>query len=222
MGLRVSQKLRSYSRPSLRIVRASPCVPVRSLTCSGPFRRSGVRSSHGRAGRRPRPRWRTSSGRGRRESTCCCDRAWSCRRSRVCSTTPGSSSPVHPHVVVHVAGMDHLIHRRVPVLVVRLGTLQLLSGVGVLPIVVSMFLEGHLCPIGKARIRIVVRGTQNAPRLAAEGVLVSWISIPTRLRSRSGARLSLCSSAGPWGPVHRRTRVPGGRRRRRSVPRCGA
>src|SRR5919107_141084 len=30
-------------------------------------------------------------------------------------------SPVHPHVVVHVAGMDHLSHRRVPILVVGLG-----------------------------------------------------------------------------------------------------
>jgi hypothetical protein len=36
---------------------------------------------------------------------------------------------------VHIAGVAHLIHRRVSVLVVRLGVLELLAGVDVLALV---------------------------------------------------------------------------------------
>ena len=66
--------------------------------------------------------------------------------------------PVHPHVVVHVDGVEQLFHRRVPVRVVGPGVLRLLAGVEVLALVALVLFEGLSGPLRDAGVFVVVRG----------------------------------------------------------------
>src|SRR5918998_2337268 len=75
-----------------------------------------------------------------------------------CAAFQDLLSPVHPHVVVHVARVTHLVHRRVPVLVVGLGVLELLAGVEVLTLVVFLLLKGFSGPVRQTGELIVVGG----------------------------------------------------------------
>src|SRR5215212_11201567 len=64
--------------------------------------------------------------------------------------------PIHPHVVVHVARVTHLVHRRVPVLVVGFGVFKLLAGVEIFALVVFVLLKGLSGPVRQTGELVVV------------------------------------------------------------------
>ena len=53
-------------------------------------------------------------------------------------------------MIVHVSGVPHLAHRRVPILVVSLGVFQFGDGVLVVPRIVSVILQRLFRPVRKA------------------------------------------------------------------------